>query len=96
MWFAGEAAETNRAVLRNSIDQIPTGPREKFLSVLDWAERTKAWSDIIIDGACKDSDRRINEIMFLEAQIMDLIQVIRVTKDTDSLRQLRAVTKEND
>ncbi len=34
--------------------------------------------------------------MFLEAQIMDLIQVIRVTKDTDSLRQLRAVTKEND
>ncbi|PYU79820.1 MAG: hypothetical protein DMG50_22530 [Acidobacteria bacterium] len=46
IWFAGEAAETNRAVLRNSI--------------------------------------------------MVLIQAIRVTKDTDSLRQLRAVTKEND
>jgi hypothetical protein len=46
-----EAAETNRAILRDSINQIPTDLREKFLNVLDWAERTEQWSDIIIDGS---------------------------------------------
>src|SRR6266550_4717404 len=89
-----ETAEADRAILRNSKDQIPTDLREKFLSVLDWAERTEQWSDIIIDGACKDSDRRMNEIIFLEAQIKILIQAIRVTKDVDSIRTLRATTRE--
>jgi hypothetical protein len=89
-----ETAEANRAILHNSIDQIPAELCEKFLSVLDWGERTEQWSDIIIDGACKDSDRRINEIMFLETQIKVLVQAIRVTKDVDSIRGLRAVTRE--
>jgi len=89
-----EAAETDRSILRNSVDQIPTDLREKFRSVLDWAERTEQWSDIIIDGACKDSDRRMNEIIFLEAQIKGVIQAIRVTKDVDSIRALRATTRE--
>src|SRR6266478_291723 len=81
-----ETAEADRAVLRNSVDQIPIDLREKFLSVLDWAERTEQWSDIIIDGACKDSERHINEIIFLEAQIKGLIEAIRLTKDVDSIR----------
>jgi len=89
-----EAAETNRAILRDSINQVPADLREKFLSVLEWSERTEQWSDIIIDGACKDSDRRLNEIIFLEAQIKVLIQVIRVTKDVESIRQLRATTRD--
>jgi hypothetical protein len=89
-----EVAEANREYLRTTLDRIPADLREKFLNVLDWSERTEQWSDIIIDGACKDSDRRIYEIMFLEAQIKVLVQAIRVTKDVDSIRALRAVTRE--
>ena len=89
-----ETTEADRAVLRNSVNQIPPDLREKFLNVLDWSERTEQWSDIIIDGACKDSDRRLNEIIFWEAQIKILIQAIRVTKDVDSIRALRTVTRE--
>jgi hypothetical protein len=89
-----EIAEANREYLRTVTDQIPGDLREKFLNVLDWSERTEKWSDIIIDGSCKDSDRRMNEIIFLEAQIKILIQAIRVTKDVDSIRTLRAITRE--
>src|SRR5229473_8296164 len=89
-----EIAEANREYLRTVLDQIPGDLREKFLNVLDWSERTEQWSDIIIDGACKDSDRRLNEIIFLEAQIKILIQVIRVTKDVESIRALRATARE--
>src|SRR6266446_4317221 len=89
-----EAAEANRVLLHNSADQIPAELREQFLSVLEWAENTEGWNDVIIDGACKDSDRRLNEIIFLEAQIKILIQAIRLTKDVESIRALRAVTKE--
>src|SRR5258708_39723593 len=89
-----EIAEANREYLRTVLDQLPADFREKFLNVLDWSERTEQWSDIIIDGACKDSDRRLNEIIFLESQMKILIQAIRVTKDVDSIRTLRAVTRE--
>jgi hypothetical protein len=89
-----EAAETNRNTLRNAIDQIPVDLREKFLSVIAWAENTQEWSDVIIDGTAKDATRHIDEIMFLEAQIKGLIQAIHVTKDVDSIRALRAVTRE--
>src|SRR5882762_1324968 len=89
-----EIAEANREYLRTVTDQIPADLREKLLNVLDWSERTERWSDIIIDGACKDSDRRLHEIIFLEAQIKVLIQAVRVTKDVDSIRTLRATTRE--
>jgi hypothetical protein len=89
-----ETAEANRIILHNSIDQIPAELREKFLSILDWAERTEQWSDMISDGACQDSDRHLNEIIFLEAQIKILIQAIRVTKDVELIRTLRAVARE--
>jgi hypothetical protein len=89
-----EIAEANREYLRTVIDQIPADLREKFLNVLDWSERTEKWSDIIIEGACKDSDRRLNEIIFLEGQIKILIQAIRITQDVESIRTLRATTRE--
>ena len=89
-----EIAEANREYLRGTLDRIPADLREKFLSVLEWSQRTERWSDIIIDGACKDSDRRLNEIIFLEAQIKILVQAIRLTKDVESIRQLRATTRE--
>jgi hypothetical protein len=89
-----EIAEANREYLCTVLDQIPADLREKFLNVLDWAQRTEKWSDIIIDGACKDSDRRTNEIIFLETQIKILVQAIRVTKDVESIRTLRATTRE--
>ena len=89
-----ETAEANREVLRNSIDQIPTDLREKFLSVVDWASRIEASANVILDGAVKDWDRLKSENNFLEAQIKILIQAIRVTKDVDSIRALRAVTRE--
>jgi hypothetical protein len=89
-----EAAETNRTILRNSIDQIPADLRDKFLSVLDWAERTEQFSDLVLDEACNESYWRLNEIRFLQTQIKTLIQAIRETKDVDSIRQLRATTRE--
>jgi hypothetical protein len=89
-----EIAGANREYLRTVLDQIPADLREKFLNVLDWAERTERWSDIIIHGACKDSDLRMNEIIFLESQMKIVIQAIRVTKDVDSIRALRATTRE--
>jgi hypothetical protein len=89
-----EAAETNRAILRDSINQIPADLREKFLSIVDWADRIETSSDMILDGAVKDWDRQTSEIIFLETQIKVLIQAIRVTKDVDSIRALRTTTRE--
>ncbi len=89
-----EAAEANRDILRNAVDQIPADLRKKFLSVIEWAERTEQWSHIIIDGSAKDAVRHIDEITFLEAQIKGLIQTIRVTKDVDSIGALRVVARE--
>jgi hypothetical protein len=73
---------------------FPAEVRDKFRSVLAWADNIEEWNDVIIDGSCKESDRRIQEIMFLEEQIKILIQAIRVTKDVDSIRALRATTRE--
>src|SRR5207249_1978706 len=84
-----ENAEANRNSLRNALDQIPADLREKFLPVIEWAKRIAQRSDIIIDGAAKDSDRRMNEIIFLESQIKGLIQVSRATKNLDSIRSLQ-------
>ncbi len=89
-----ETAEANRAVLHYSIDQIPVELREKYLCIVDWADRIELWNDIIVDGSAKDSDRRLNEIIFLEAQIKILVQAIRLTKDVESIRQLRLTTRE--
>jgi len=89
-----EIAEANHQYVRSAADQIPADLREKFLSIAEWVEHTEEWSDKIIDGACTDSDRRVNEIMFSGAQIKILIEGIRVTKDVDSIRRLRAVTTE--
>ena len=89
-----ETAEANRTVLRDSIDQIPADLREKLVSIVEWADRIELWNDIIVDGSAKDSDRRLNEIIFLEAQIKILIQAIRLTKDVESIRQLRLTTRE--
>lgn len=44
---------------------------------MEWADRIELWNDIIVDGSAKDSDRRLNEIIFLETQIKTLIQAIR-------------------
>jgi hypothetical protein len=89
-----ETAEADRAFLHSSIDQISTDLREKFLSVVEWADRIEASSDVILDGAVKDWDRHTSEIIFLETQIKTLIKAIRVTKDVDSIRTLRVVTRE--
>jgi len=89
-----ETAEANRAVLRDSIDQIPVDLREKFLSIVDWADRIEQSSDVILDGSTKDWDRLTSEVIFLGTQIKTLVDAIRVTKDVDSIKALRAVTRE--
>jgi uncharacterized protein YktA (UPF0223 family) len=89
-----EAAATNRAVLRDSINQIPADLREKVLTVVDWAERAEQFSDLVLDEACNESYRRLNEIVFLKKQIKILTQAIRETKDVDSIRALRTITRE--
>ena len=87
-----EAAEANRVFLHSSIEQIPADLREKFLSIVDWADRIEASSDVILDGAIKDWDRLTSHLP--GGQIETLIDAIRVTKDVDSIRALRAVTQE--
>jgi hypothetical protein len=95
-WLAREreTAAANRNSLRDSVDQIPVYLRENLLSALDWAENTEAWNDAIIDVTAKNSEGHINENVFLEAQIKTLIQAVRVTKDVDSIKALRAITRE--
>jgi hypothetical protein len=95
-WIARdrEAAEANRNILRHAIDRIPADLCEKFVGVLEWAENTEGWNDAIIDVAARNSEGHINENRFLEEQIKCLIQAIRVTKDVDSIKALRAVTRE--
>ena len=70
-WIARdrETAEANRSTLRNSIDQVPANLSEKLLSVVEWAEHTEQFSDVILDASAEDSVRHVDEIMFLEAQI---------------------------
>ncbi len=89
-----EAAEANRVILHDSLDQIPTNLRETFLSVLEWADRIDASSDILLDVSVKCEERQINEIIFLEGQIKTLIEAIRQTKDIDSIRELRTTARE--
>jgi hypothetical protein len=89
-----ETAETNRTILRDSIDQIPADLREKVLNVLDWAERTEQFSALVLDEASDDAYRHLNEIRFLQTQIKILIQAIRETKDVNSIQQLQTITKE--
>jgi hypothetical protein len=89
-----ELAEADRNYLRSSTNQIPINLREKLLTVVNWAERTEQFSDLVLDEACNESYWRLNEIVFLKKQIKILIQAIRETRDVDSIRQLRATTRE--
>jgi hypothetical protein len=89
-----EIAEANREFLRSAGEQIPADLHEKIISIVEWAERIEQSNDVIVDAMCKDSDRSGSEIMFLEAQIKILIEAIRVTKDVESIKALRTVTRE--
>ena len=89
-----ETAEANRVVLHNSLDQIPANLRETFLSVLEWADSIETSSDVLLDVSIKYEEQKINEIIFLDAQIKTLIEAIRQTKDIDSIRQLRTVARD--
>ena len=89
-----ETTEANRVILHNSIDQIPASVREKILPVLEWSDRIEASSDILLDVSVKYEEQKINEIIFLDAQIKGLIDAIRQTKDIDSIRQLRTVARQ--
>ncbi len=61
---------------------------------MDWADRIEQSSDVILDGSTKDWDRLTSEVIFLGTQIKTLVDAIRVTKDVDSIKALRAVTRE--
>jgi len=89
-----EVAEECRNHLRQSIDKIPTELRESFQIVLDWAETTEQWDDLIIDCTAKHLEERFKEVQFVETQIKGLIDAIRSTKDVESINALRAVTRE--
>jgi hypothetical protein len=89
-----EAAEANRVILHNALDQIPASVREKLLPVLEWTDGIEALSDILLDVSVKYEEQKINEIVFLDAQIKRLIDAIRQTKDIDSIRQLRTVARD--
>jgi hypothetical protein len=89
-----EAAEANRNILHKSLDRIPNDICERFLHVLEWADHTEHWNDIIVDGTAKDAEQHINEAMFLESQIKVLIDAIRSTKTADSIPQLRTIARD--
>jgi hypothetical protein len=88
-----EIAESSRNYLRQA-DNIPLELRDRVDIVLEWAERTQKWNDIIIDVAVKHSAEKFEEVQFIETQINALIDPIRATKDVESIKQLRAVTRE--
>jgi hypothetical protein len=89
-----EAAEANRNILHKSLDRIPNDICETFFHVLEWADRTEEWNDLIIDGTAKDCKEHINEVTFLESQIKVLIDAIRSTKTADSIPTVRTTARE--
>ena len=89
-----EAAEANRNILHNSIDQIPAELHEQFVSVLEWADRIEMSSDMFLDVSVKFEEAQLNEILFLEAQIKKLLQAIQQIKDIDSIKTLRQVARD--
>ena len=86
-----EAAETNRNNLHKSLDQFPAELREKFASVIEWADRIEMSSDMLLNVSVKFEEAQLNEILFLEAQIKKLLQGIQQIKDIDSIKTLRQI-----
>jgi|ERR1700730_9206133 len=62
-----EVAEENRHYLRQNIDEISAEFRDKFLSVLKWAENTEQLDDIV-DHSIKQSATDSEEVQFIERQ----------------------------
>jgi uncharacterized Fe-S cluster-containing MiaB family protein len=72
--------------IRADADRIPTDLREKVLEIVKFAEETQKSYDLIVDVTARDAERRIHDIMFLEAQIKNLIVAIRSAADVSALR----------
>ena len=89
-----EIAEANRRFLRSCIEEIPFELREQFLSALEWAETTERWDEIIIENTVKQSAYDFEEMQVIEQEIKTLIEAIRSTRDVDSIKALRATTRE--
>jgi hypothetical protein len=89
-----EAAEANRNILHKSLDQIPAELRERFVSVLEWADRIEVSSDMLLDISVKHEEAQTNEILFLEAQIKKLLQGIQQIKDIDSIKAVRVAARD--
>jgi hypothetical protein len=86
-----ENAEQNRNFVRSMAEQIPTEVREKILSIVERAEQTEKFCDLVIDVTGRDTDNHIQEIMFLESHIMVLISEIRSAHDL-ALREIASET----
>lgn len=89
-----EAAEANRNILRDSIDQIPADLRDSFVSVVEWAESIEVSSDMLMDVSVKFEEAQLNEILFLEAQLKKLLQAIQQIKDIDSIKAVRVAARD--
>ena len=87
-----EKAEDNRNYIRGAAENIPTEVREGMLLIVEQAESTEQFCDMVIQVTGKDASRQTQKIMFLESQIKGLIQAIRSGKDAESLRAVARET----
>ncbi len=81
-----ENAEDNRNYIRSVAEKIPAEVRERMLLIVDRAESTEKFCDLMIEVTGKDASQQTQKIIFLESQIKVLILAIRSAKDLEPLR----------
>jgi hypothetical protein len=85
-----ETAEASREYLHQIQDQIPPEICKHLECVVAWADKTEAWDDIILDTSIKQSVKQLQDQVFLEDRLRDLIRAVRSTWDSEALRGLHA------
>jgi hypothetical protein len=93
-WLARdrETAEASRKYLRQVQDEIPADIWRHLECVVAWADKTEAWDDIILDVSIKQSVKQLQDQVFLEDRLRDLVRAVRSTWDSEALRLLHADT----
>ncbi len=81
-----ENAEDNRNYIRSVAKKMPTEVRERMLSMVDRAESTEQFCDIVVEVTGRDASQQTQKVIFLESQVKVLILAIRSAKDLEPLR----------
>jgi hypothetical protein len=83
-----ESAEVSRKYLHQVQGQIPPDIQKHLECIVAWADKTEAWNDIILSATIDQSVKQLEDHLFLEERLKDLVNAIRSTWDSEGLRSL--------